>query len=466
MEAPHPSHCGGFQFEVIIAIMERNRALSCLQDYFSRQCKPDGEHLTGVEFELFALNEKGHSISFSGENGIETFLTALSQAADFWQRSQIIENRLLSIQSEAGTITLEPASQIEFSSHPRKNLFELQNDWNLYINSLKAHLKPFDFDLFGVGVHPFQEPNDLELLPKPRYHIMDKHFQNTGSLGRWMMRCSSSTQVTCDYNSLEDLFKKIYLSLKIAPFAQALFANSPFWKGKQSDYLCLRGLIWSDTDSKRSGIPIDLFKSDLNLETLSNALLSTPAIFYQHKENYHYAEGKNFYEIHEGDFESDEDLFQAIDLHINQIFTETRVKNYLEFRTTDTQIPRFQMSVPAFYKGIFGDSKAVDETSNLLDEFNTEDILNLHTIVCREALQTPLRNYYVIDIVKSLLEIAAKGLDRQATLQSLSRSEQIFLHPIMEIVFENSYCPAQYFLRAYEKDFNQSLHHALKISKY
>ena len=79
----HPSHCGGFQFEVIIAIMERNRALSCLQDYFSRQCKPDREHLTGVEFELFALNEKGHSISFSGENGIETFLTALSQAADF-----------------------------------------------------------------------------------------------------------------------------------------------------------------------------------------------------------------------------------------------------------------------------------------------------------------------------------------------------------------------------------------------
>ena len=446
--------------------MEKSQAILCLQNYFLNQCKPKDRHLTGVEFELFALNGEGRSIPFSGKTGIEAFLTELSQKLDLWKQSQTVENRLLAVQSEIGTITLEPASQIEFSSRPRQNLFELQEDWNVYINSIKAYIKSYGFELFGVGVHPFQEPSELELLPKPRYHIMDSHFQNTGALGQWMMRCTASTQVTCDYSSLDELFKKIYISLKIAPFAQALFANSAFWKGKKSEYLCTRGLIWSDTDNNRSGIPIDLFRSDLNLEILCDALLKTPAIFYQRNAEYQYANNKNFFEIHQNDFNSYEDLFQAVDLHINQIFTETRVKNYLEFRTTDTQSPRFQMSVPAFFKGIFNDMTALNETANLLNEFSTESILKLHKNVSRQALQTPLNNYTVLDIVKSLLDISARGLDRQAKSQNLKRSEQIFLHPIMEIVFENSYCPAQYFLRAYEKDFNQSLHQALKISKY
>ena len=175
---------------------------------------------------------------------------------------------------------------------------------------------------------------------------------------------------------------------------------------------------------------------------------------------------KNFFEIHPDNFDSDKDLTEAIDLHINQIFTETRVKNYLEFRTTDSQIPRFQMCAPAFYKGIFNDSQALDETADLLREFTPEDILDLQTKVPLKALNTPLKKYLVLDIAKSLLEIASRGLDRQAAMQKLSRSEQIFLHPILEIVFENSYCPAEYFLRAYNKDFNQNLHQTLKISKY
>ncbi len=446
--------------------MEKNQAILCLQNYFSKHCISKDKHLTGVEFELFALNDKGHSIPFSGKCGIESLLIELTEEPSRWSRAQAIKNHLLSIESDIGTLTLEPASQIEFSSKTRQNLFQLQEDWNIYINSLKAKCKPYGFQLFGIGVHPFQQPSDLELLPKPRYHIMDRHFQNTGALGRWMMRCSASTQVTNDYSSLEELFRKIYISLKLAPFAQALFANSAFWKGKQSDYLCLRGLIWSDTDNSRSGIPISLFREDLNLEILSEALLATPAIFWERNSSYQYADSKNFFEIHEGNFDSEKDLAQAVDLHINQIFTETRVKNYLEFRTTDSQIPRFQMSAPAFFKGIFNDSKALYETTDLLNEFTTKEILDLQKKVPLKALQTPLKKYLVLDIVKSLLEISSRGLDRQAAEQKLNRSEQIFLHPIMEIVFENSYCPAQYFLRAYNKDFNQNLHQTLKISKY
>ncbi len=446
--------------------MEKNQAILCLQNYFLENCISKQKHRTGVEFELFALSDEGKSLPFSGKHGVESLLTELSVESNSWDRNQSIEGRLLSIKSEIGTLTLEPASQIEFSSKPRQNLFELQEDWNIYINSIKTKYKPYNFALFGIGVHPFQQPIDLELLPKPRYHIMDRHFQNKGKLGQWMMRCSASTQVTNDYGSLEELFRKIYISLKLAPFTQALFANSTFWKGKQSDYLCLRGLIWSDTDSKRSGIPTELFREDLNIELLSKVLLETPAIFGESNSSYYYANDKNFFEIHPDNFDSDKDLTEAIDLHINQIFTETRVKNYLEFRTTDSQIPRFQMCAPAFYKGIFNDSQALDETADLLREFTPEDILDLQTKVPLKALNTPLKKYLVLDIAKSLLEIASRGLDRQAAMQKLSRSEQIFLHPILEIVFENSYCPAEYFLRAYNKDFNQNLHQTLKISKY
>lgn len=446
--------------------MNKNQIIESLKDYFDENAVLSKDPLVGVEFELFTLDSKSLSKSFSGSKGIEALLHELSTNTDLWTTGEVVNDRLISLDSSIGSLTLEPASQIELSSKPRSNLFEIFNDWNSFSNSLLQFQETYDFALYGMGIHPFQEPHELELLPKPRYRIMNDHFLQTGTMGRWMMRCSASTQVTADYTSIEDLFFKIQISFKLAPFTLALFANSCFWKGKPSDYLCLRGLVWANTDSNRSGIPRELFRDDLDLDILSEYLLKTPAMFQQSGSSYCHAKNKNFFEIHPGEFESENQLRNALETHLSQIFTETRVKNYLEFRTADAQAPKFQMSVPAFLKGIFNDSQALLDVAELLGDFSSDEILDLYKRVPRDALATTFRNFKVLDIVKKLLDIAASGLDRQAIVSNLMRSEQIFLHPLMEIVFENSYCPAQYFLRSFEKDFDRNLHEAVKISKY
>ena len=446
--------------------MDKQRVIEYLKNYFTENSKAPKDHCVGAEFELFALDSKGRSIPYSGEKGIHELLIDLTDSSNLWVDGESIDGNLINLDSSVGSITLEPSAQIELSGRPCKNLFETQNDWNIYLNSIKLLAEKYNFELYGVGIHPFQAPNDLELLPKPRYQIMNEHFKQTGSMGHWMMRCSASTQVTSDYNSIEDLFTKLHLSFKLTPFALALFANSCFQNGKQSDYLCLRGLAWANTDQKRSGIPNEIFKENLDVDILSHYLLQTPAMFQQDGTTYSSANNKNFFEIHQQDLPNNKSLKEAIETHLSQIFTETRVKSYIEFRTADAQSPKFQMSVPAFYKGIFNDQEALYEASELLREFKPDDIQIIYQAVPLKALDTPAKDYTVLDITKKLLEIACKGLDRQAQTANLKRSEQVFLHPLMEIVFENSYCPAQYFLRSYEKDFNRNLHETLKISKY
>lgn len=446
--------------------MDEQRVIEYLKKYFIENSKSYDSHCVGTEFELFALDSQYRSIPYSGDKGVHELLLDLERSSNLWALGESINGKLISLNSTIGSITLEPAAQIELSSRPCKNLFEIQSDWNTYLNSLNPLAQKYDLKLYGLGVHPFQKPSDLELLPKPRYQIMNEHFKQTGTMGHWMMRCSASTQVTSDYNSIEDLFTKLQLSFKLAPFTLALFANSCFQNGKQSDYLCLRGLIWANTDQKRSGIPKEIFMENLDLEFLSQYLLKTTAMFRQDGSTYSSANNKNFFQIHQKDFPNDNSLKAAIETHLSQIFTETRVKNYIEFRTADAQSPKFHMSVPAFYKGIFNDQKALYEALELLKDFEPDDIHAVYKVVPRQALNTPAKNYTVLEITKKLLEIACRGLDRQAQAINMQRSEQIFLHPLMEIVFENSYCPAQYFLRSYEKDFNRNLHETLKMSKY
>lgn len=442
----------------------QSKTIQLFKDYLNSACKPRNQHKIGTEFELITTTRDFRPKQLDADQGLYSMLGCLSQSAD-WQAKEIHGGKVISLNREEGDITLEPGCQMELSARPHQDIAAIQSDFNAYMNSLRPCQDIHDIRYFGVGVNPLHHADDIKLSPKPRYQIMNNLFSSKGTLGKYMMRTSSSIQVCIDFESPDDLLQQLQLSLRIAPFAIALFANSPFFGGEHNGYLCNRSRIWHNTDPDRCGIPQVWMNPDSSLESVLDFALKSPPIFVDRGQGYECAQGKSFYELFE-DVEDENEILSQLETHLGQLFFESRFKKYLEIRCIDGQIPRFQMCVPAFIKGLFYHLPTRLETIELLKSYSDEQIYQAYLQVARSALQTKISNHPILDPVKELLDLACKGLNELANEQNLVRSEEVYLHPLLEIVHENSYSPADYLLRAWEKDFGGNLKETMTLMEY
>jgi len=430
---------------------------SILEYYILSHTKPPTEFLIGAEFEYHTLDQQFRPVSFHGAGGASELLGKF-QDQKGWRVKDYLGNAPLALDHDRGHITLEPGCQFEFSSKPRQTLFQIRDDLSFFLKDLKELSATNGLRFFSLGVNPLFSPEKIPLLPKPRYRIMNQLFQETGTHGQWMMRATCSQQVCVDFASEADLMKKLYLGFYLAPFSRALFANSVFHEGQKGEMLCFRNHIWQHTDPNRSGIPLPIFSKKTSLRDYCEFSLNTPAIFQTMTDGtIKPSGGKNFHDLHPPQNWEDMEPQQAENLlleHLSQSFIEARIKGYLELRTPDGQIPRFQFAPAAFYKGIFHNSDTLNEAFELVEEYSANEILALHHDISTKALLTPLRSYEVIDVIKELLKIAVRGLQNQS---QGGVDEEEFLAPLCEIVFENGYSPADFLLRMYERDCNSNL---------
>jgi len=419
----------------------------------------------GAEYEFHTFSTDLRPVSFGGIGGAAQLLGSFVELGD-WEIKESLGELPLALKHKQGQITLEPGCQIEFSSAPRPSLFELKKDLDFFLQQL-MQASGDQFNFCSLGVNPLYSSDQIPLLPKPRYRIMNEHFENTGTMGSWMMRATASQQVCVDFSSESDLMRKLYLGFALAPFSRALFANSPFKEGKPCEMKNFRNHIWRNTDPQRAGIPKSTFRQDLSLQEYCRQVLSVPAMFQVKEEgSFESAHGNHFLTIAEERGWAQKSPTQIHELmlqHLSQSFVEARIKGYLELRTPDAQLPRFLMTPSAFYKGIFCCEQSIEASLQLLKPYKDSEILDLFNTVSVGSLQTPLKTFTILDIVKDMIEISRAGLRRQAE-SNPGKDESQFLDPLSEIVFENGYSPADFAVRMYEKDCSSDIRKFLKAA--
>ncbi|MFP3656180.1 glutamate-cysteine ligase family protein, partial [Burkholderia sp. SIMBA_052] len=84
----------------------------------------------------------------------------------------------------------------------------------------------------GLGAAPIWQHDEMPLMPKGRYKLMNDYMERVGTMGRSMMRRTCTVQVNLDFASEADMVQKLRVALALQPVATALFANSPFFEGK------------------------------------------------------------------------------------------------------------------------------------------------------------------------------------------------------------------------------------------
>jgi glutamate--cysteine ligase len=197
-----------------------------------------------------------------------------------WEVDYESEGNLLGIKKNLNAISLEPGGQFEVSAAPQKTLQEVRNlqekiDAELFSLSLSK-----SWQFFNIGVNPFEHEDLIEILPSPRYRLMDEYFKKTGRRGRQMMRLTTGVQVNLDFSSEAEAVVMLQASFRAVPVLATVFANSPYYHGKPSGTLSERHRIWLDTDPLRSGFLDFIFDETFSFKKYIDHLSKLPLMYY------------------------------------------------------------------------------------------------------------------------------------------------------------------------------------------
>ncbi|MAF29307.1 MAG: glutamate--cysteine ligase [Croceicoccus sp.] len=427
--------------------------------------KPREQWRIGTEHEKFVFRaEDRRAPSYDEPGGIRDILLALEKFG--WE--PVVEGgNIIAMSGEDGTVSLEPAGQLELSGAPLVSLHQTCAETGRHLTQVKEVGEELGVGFLGLGMWPDKARADLPLMPKGRYKIMLEHMPRVGTMGLDMMLRTCTIQVNLDYSSEADMVKKFRVGLALQPLATALFANSPFTEGKPNGFLSYRSHIWSDTDPARTGMLPFVFEDGFGYERWADYLLDVPMYFVFRDGKYIDAAGQSFRDFLNGELPAlpgEKPTMADWTDHMSTAFPEVRLKSFLEMRGADGGPWSRICALPAFWVGLLYDQTALDAAWDLVKDWTMEEREALRNAVPRLALDAPIPGGGVLgDLAPEVLKIARAGLAARGQLNSAGDNETGFLAPLDEIAKRRK-VPAQDLLDRYHGEWNGSVAPIYKYS--
>ena len=352
-------------------------------DYFKSGIKESKKFKIGIEHEkfLFDLNSNKR-IDYVK---IKEMFSAL---AEFGWKPILEKNNIIGLNKDGKNITLEPGNQIELSGDQLNNIHEACAESQDYLFELRQVTKKLNIKIVSAGFDPISKLDEIPNNPKQRYELMTKDMPKGGQLSLDMMYRTCGTQLNVDYNSEEDFIKKFKLVNSIVPISIALFANSSIVEKKNSNYLSYRSKVWQNTS--RGGLP-KLFFENLNFEKYADFIINSSMLFIENEKNYISGQKYTFKDFMEGKItEIGNRLPTENDLttHLSTIFTENRLKKYIELRSMDACGWDCLCSGPAYNLGLLYGN--IDEAYDLISKWDKDKIINAYLEAPKKGFNTQL----------------------------------------------------------------------------
>ena len=374
---------------------------------------------------------------------------------------------VIAMKGADGTVSLEPAGQLELSGAPLETLHETCNETGRHLAQVKEIGERCGVGYLGLGMWPDKTRDELPVMPKGRYGIMMRHMPKVGNLGLDMMLRTCTIQVNLDYSSEADMVQKFRVGLALQPLATALFANSPFTEGKPNGYLSYRSHIWSDTDPQRTGMLPFVFEAGFGYERWADYMLDVPRYFVFRDGQYIDAAGLSFRDflngklsVLPGEKPTASDWWD----HLSTAFPEVRLKSFLEMRGADGGPWSRICALPAFWVGLLYDQGALDAAWDLVKNWSMEEREALRNAAPKLGLEAPIPGGGTLrDLGREALDIAHKGLAARARLNVSGDNETGYLETLDEIVSTGK-VPAQRLLDAYYGEWGEDVSHVYRHS--
>ena len=412
--------------------------------YFKSGFKEIKDFRIGIEHEKFLFDNKSNK-------RIDYLKTKemFSALIEFGWNPIIEQDNIIGLNKGGKNITLEPGNQIELSGDKLSNIHEGCAESQDYLFELRQVTKKLGMNIVSAGFDPISKLNEIPNNPKQRYELMTKDMPLGGKLSLDMMYRTCGTQINLDYYSEEDFIKKFKIVNSVVPITIALFANSSIIEKKQTKYLSYRAKVWQNTS--RGGLP-KIFFDDLDFEKYTDFVINFPILFIQ--DELKYISGKNytFSDFMNGEIKEIKNRLPTekdLSTHLSTIFTENRLKKYIEIRSMDTCGWDCLCSGPAFFVGmLYGN---LNEVYELVSKWDKDKIINAYLEAPQRGFNTQLMGKDLFYWASILFDLSKKGLEKRDILNKSGRSEALFLNHLQKII-DNKTTNADHMISKFSKN--------------
>ncbi|MFC0385427.1 glutamate--cysteine ligase [Muricoccus vinaceus] len=398
-----------------------------LAGWFAAGSKPRAAWRVGTEHEKFGFHRETLLPPAYEPAGIAALLEGLT--ARGWERIED-NGKLIGLKRGEASVSLEPGGQFELSGAPVATVVETAAELDDHLRDLRAVAEPLGIGFAGLGFHPLATREAMPWMPKTRYAIMRNYMPRVGDMGLDMMLRTCTVQANLDFGDEADMVEKLRVSLALQPLATALFANSPFREGEATNYRTLRGHVWTRTDPDRTGIPAVAFEDGFGFERFADHVLDVPMYFVMRDGRFVDATGTTFRDFMAKGLPSDPAVRATMGDwadHVTTVFTDVRLKRFLEMRGADMGSAAMVSALPAFWVGLLYDDAALKAAAALVRPWSVAQLHALRADVPTRALDSVIGEVPLSEVAREVLTIAREGL------RARGHGEERFLEPLERI---------------------------------
>lgn len=430
--------------------------------FFQLSSVPKNELLIGLEVERSGVYDKDLSpVTYFGPSGYLSILKKLVEEVGWEISSQDINGNITALKRGGSEIHIEDDGRLELVSKPRKGLFSLCREYEMHAREINEISKEFGVRWLSIGRKPFAKNKEIIFAFPKNIKACHRHYKKNypdwdkKEFSAWEKK-NDSVHINFGYTSEKDVVEKFQTLLKVSPILMAMFANSPFNSGKFSGFLTKRNHSNSLCCPHRTQIQKAFFEEDFSFEKWIDYLLDLPMRRIDR-------EGKqifiplSFRDFLKNGFKRRRACIQDFYLHIKSVWSEIRIKHYLEYRGIDTVPPQLIPSIPAIIRALTLNSNIMRECQKLVKDWTFNNQLEIRQNVYKKALQAETPNgEKILSFAKKLLEIASFSLQEQHREKKERIDASRFLWPIKEYIFVREQSPAEYVMEMWKGEWHKN----------
>ncbi|MDB2615159.1 glutamate--cysteine ligase [Planktomarina temperata] len=422
--------------------------------------KPKSDWRIGTEHEKFGYcKDTLAPLPYEGERSVLSILQGLR---DQFNWAPVEENGyLIGLTKDGANVSLEPGGALELSGAPLETIHETCDEVNVHLREVKEIADKIGVGFIGLGAAPIWTHEDVSLMPKGRYQLMDAYMGKVGTMGRTMMRRTCTVQVNLDFASEADMVQKFRVALALQPVATALFANSPFFEGQPNGHKSWRARVWRDLDADRTGMLPFVFEDGMGFQRYVDYALDVPMYFVYRDGKYINALGQSFRDFLKGKLPALPGEVPTLSDwadHLTTIFPEARIKQFMEMRGADGGPWRRLCALPAFWVGLLYDQTALDAAWDLVKGMDAQTRDDLRIAASVDGLQAEAGGVKMMDLARQAVAISHAGLTARGRSGAggLVPDETHFLNALQDSL-ETGQTPADELLARYHGDWQGDL---------
>lgn len=426
-------------------------------EYLAAGCKPKDQWRIGTEHEKFGYcKDTLRPLPYDGERSIRAVLEGLR---DRYGWSPVLESgHIIGLEKDGANVSLEPGGQLELSGAPLETIHQTCDEVNAHLREVQSVADDIGARFIGLGAAPHWTHDEMPLMPKGRYKLMDAYMRKVGTMGTSMMRRTCTVQVNLDFGSEPDMVQKMRVALALQPVATALFANSPFFEGQLNGHKSWRSRIWRALDDARTGMLPFVFEDGFGFESYVDYALDVPMYFVYRDGVYIDALGQSFRDFLKGQLPAMPGEYPTLSDwadHLTTIFPEARLKKFIEMRGADGGPWRRLCALPALWVGLTYDQGALDAAWDLVKDWDADTRDALRVAASVEALDADVNGISMHDLAREVVSIADAGLKSRARegAGGLLPDETHFLNALKESL-DTGQVPADELIERYNTDWN------------